>query len=111
MKIQIFFWKSTKYNKKSNNKEESLSYILGFLCHFMLDSECYPYINKVTQENNLSHTEIESEFDKLLINEGCKNIKTLYNNSIDKTPCMMDNFYTSLKENRPFPQRLNRNFK
>ena len=51
----------------------------------MLDSECHPYINKVTKENHLSHTEIESEFDKLLINEGCKNIKTLYNNSIDKT--------------------------
>lgn len=80
----------------------------------MLDSECHPYINninKVTKENHLSHTEIESEFDKLLINEGCKNIKTLYNNSIDKTLCMMDNFYTSLKENRPFHQRLNRNFK
>lgn len=107
----IFFEKARSIIKKSNNKEESLSYILGFLCHFMLDSECHPYINKVTQENNLSHTEIESEFDKLLINEGCKNIKTLYNNSIDKTPCMMDNFYTSLKENRPFPQRLNRNFK
>ena len=114
MKIQIFFWKSTKYNKKSNNKEEYLSYILDFLCHFMLDSECHPYINninKVTKENHLSHTEIESAFDKLLINEGCKNIKTLYNNSIDKTLCMMDNFYTSLKENRPFHQRLNRNFK
>ena len=47
----------------------------------MLDSECHPYlnnINKVTKENHLSHTEIESAFDKLLINEGCKNIKTLY---------------------------------
>lgn len=107
----IFFEKARSIIKKSNNKEESLVYILGFLCHFMLDSECHPYINKVTQENNLSHTEIESEFDKLLINEGCKNIKTLYNNSIDKTLCMMDNFYTSLKENRPFHQRLNRNFK
>lgn len=39
----------------------------------MLDSECHPYINKTTKEENLSHTEIESEFDKLLINKEGKN--------------------------------------
>lgn len=197
-KANVFFEKSRDIIKKSKEKEKSLAYIFGFLCHFMLDSECHPYINKVTKEEKLSHTEIESEFDKLLINkEGknpfyidltthinadttlaeiispffnvstskinkalksmkfynsifntpnkisrfiifsglkisalynklhgiffnldenprckniCLNIKYLYDNSINKAAHILEDFYTSVKNNSPLPQRLDRNF-
>lgn len=54
----------------------------------MLDSECHPYINKITKDENLSHTEIESEFDKLLISKEGKdpfNIDLTTHINADKT--------------------------
>ena len=45
------------------------AYILGFICHFMLDSQCHPYIRKKIEETKLSHAEIETEFDRLLMVE------------------------------------------
>ncbi len=49
--------------------EAGCAYILGFICHFMLDSQCHPYIKKKTEETKLSHAEIETEFDRLLMVE------------------------------------------
>ncbi len=46
-----------------------LSYLCGFLCHFMLDSECHPYISRYMKENNLGHLEIETDFDRALMEE------------------------------------------
>lgn len=197
-KANVFFEKSRYIITKSNEKDKSLAYTFGFLCHFMLDSECHPYINKITKEEKLSHTEIESEFDKLLINKEdknhfsvdltthinadstlaeiispffdtstskitralksmkfynsifntpnkinrfiifsglkisalynklhgiffnfdenprckiiCLNIEYLYDNSIDKAANIIEDFYTSIKNNSPLPQRLNRDF-
>lgn len=197
-KANVFFEKSRNIIEKSNDKEKSLAYTFGFLCHFMLDSECHPYINKTTKDEDLSHTEIEYEFDKLLINkEGkdpfnidltthihadstlaeiispffntdtskitkalksmkfynsifntpnklgrfaifsglkivalynklhgiffnlnenprckniCINIESLYNNSVNKTARIIEDFYTSITNSCPFPKRLNRDF-
>lgn len=197
-KANVFFEKSRNIIEDSKDQEKSLAYIFGFLCHFILDSECHPYINKIIKEEKLSHTEVESEFDKLLIyKEGknpfdidltthihadstlsevispffntstskitralssmkfynsifntpnklsrfiifsglkivalynklhgiffnldenpkcksiCLNIESLYDNSISKAACMLEDFYLSIKNNSPFPERLNRNF-
>lgn len=43
------------------------AYLYGFLCHFMLDSECHPYINWYMEEQNLGHLEIETELDRYLM--------------------------------------------
>lgn len=64
----IFFDKARGIISNTKYKDEYFAYLFGFVCHFMLDSECHPYINRITKENHLSHTEIESEFDKLLLN-------------------------------------------
>lgn len=56
------------YKDNENDKEAMLSYILGFLSHFALDSQCHGYINRknaVTKE--LSHNKIEAEYDAHLI--------------------------------------------
>ncbi len=39
------------------------AYLLGFLCHFTLDSQCHPYIDEHSI-NGVTHGKIESEFDK-----------------------------------------------
>lgn len=41
-------------------------YILGFICHFMLDSQCHPFI-KQKESSNLTHGAIETEFDRLFM--------------------------------------------
>lgn len=47
------------------------SYLLGFACHFMLDSTCHGYINLFEKEKGVSHAEIETELDRrLMLREG-----------------------------------------
>lgn len=43
------------------------AYLYGFLCHFILDSECHPYINDYMEKKDLGHLEIETEFDRYLM--------------------------------------------
>lgn len=47
--------------------ERLLSYLCGFLCHFILDSECHPYIGCYMEEHHLGHLEIETDFDRALM--------------------------------------------
>ena len=57
--------------KKTENKDMALSYLLGFTCHFTLDSYCHGFIEKVDETTPYSHGKIESQFDRyLLIKDG-----------------------------------------
>ena len=47
----------------------SRAYIYGFICHFALDSECHPYVEKMIQKSGIGHSEIEMEFDRYLLIE------------------------------------------
>ncbi|NLK65616.1 MAG: zinc dependent phospholipase C family protein [Tissierellia bacterium] len=58
----IFFQKAKKFTV---NDERTTAYIAGFICHYMLDSRCHPYIR--TKEDKISHNEIETEFDRELM--------------------------------------------
>lgn len=42
-------------------------YLLGFVCHFALDSACHGYIEHKIAVSGVTHTEIESEFDRSLL--------------------------------------------
>ena len=46
------------------------AYLLGFICHFALDSRCHGYINEMVKETGVSHLEIEEEFEKYLLPDG-----------------------------------------
>lgn len=53
-----------------NEREQlvpDLAYLYGFVCHFILDSTSHPYIEKKIKRSGISHTEIEVEFDRMLI--------------------------------------------
>jgi hypothetical protein len=61
-----FFEKARKRYQERPNRI-LLSYLCGFLCHFMLDSECHPYINSYMKIHHLGHLEIETDFDRYLM--------------------------------------------
>ena len=43
------------------------AYLMGFICHFILDSECHPYVDEMIEKTGVQHMEIEEEFEKLLL--------------------------------------------
>lgn len=70
---------------------KAFAYIAGFICHFMLDSQCHPYIRQ--KENEISHNEIETEFDRAIMLKDNLNPITFkptshINPSIDNAKCI-----------------------
>lgn len=61
-----FFERGRELYQKTGN-EEILVYLLGFICHFMLDSTCHPYISEYMKKTGARHDEIETEFDRALM--------------------------------------------
>lgn len=61
-----FFEKGRRLYQRTQD-EEILVYLLGFICHFMLDSTCHPYIGKYMEKTGAGHDEIETEFDRSLM--------------------------------------------
>jgi len=64
-----FFIEAKKLIQQSKDKEASISYIYGFITHFVLDHSCHPYIGQMEKELNMTHSEIESELDRKLLVE------------------------------------------
>lgn len=46
-----------------------LAYLLGFGCHYLLDSKCHPLVNRMAKEGIISHTLSEKELDRALMIE------------------------------------------
>ena len=44
-----------------------MAYLYGVLAHYCLDSACHPYIKTVTQDGQIGHVELETEFDRYLL--------------------------------------------
>ncbi len=47
--------------------EGALAYLCGVLAHFALDSRCHPFINRKADEKIAGHSEMETEFDRYLL--------------------------------------------
>lgn len=43
------------------------SYLMGFACHYVLDSTCHGYIGEFEKKSGASHAEIETELDRYLM--------------------------------------------
>lgn len=86
--------------RKHDNKDAAMSYLLGFLCHFALDSYCHGYIDHKAETVGPSHGRIESQLDRyFLIKDGFDPLKKSVTSSLKptKTCChniaqMYDNF-------------------
>ncbi|MGN0098402.1 MAG: hypothetical protein ACI38Y_03635 [Candidatus Methanomethylophilaceae archaeon] len=62
-----FFGPAKEVLEGMADRSAGRAYLYGFICHFMLDSECHPYIEEKIAESGVSHTRIESEFDRVLL--------------------------------------------
>ncbi|MDO5134661.1 MAG: zinc dependent phospholipase C family protein [Eubacteriales bacterium] len=55
-----------------------LTYLLGFGCHYLLDSACHPYVDQVDASGAMTHTLLEKEFDRYLMHMTNKNPYSYY---------------------------------
>ena len=67
------FFESCKDYYMETGDEEALAYVLGFICHYMLDSTCHPFIGKYMAKTGAAHDEIETELDRYLMERAGKN--------------------------------------
>lgn len=79
-----FFENALTYLKE-NKDERSLAYILGFINHYILDSECHSYVDKTMVNKDIGHFEIERDLDQrfMLINHEDFNYSTPAHYQID----------------------------
>lgn len=68
----VFFERARTVIRNANNPEAAKAYALGFICHFALDSTCHPYVERYVRSSGVSHCEIETEFENLLLREDGK---------------------------------------
>lgn len=47
--------------------EAGRAYLYGVLCHYCLDSWCHPFVNQKASDGTAGHVEIETEFDRYLL--------------------------------------------
>lgn len=67
------FFERGKELCRATEDEGALVYLLGFVCHFMLDSTCHPYISEYMEKTGARHDEIETEFDRAMMEATGKN--------------------------------------
>lgn len=72
-----FMVPASRVAERSGFAAPEMAYIYGVICHFALDRECHAYIIKEAKRPDLSHAQIEMEFDRrLLIHDGKDPLRT-----------------------------------
>lgn len=64
---EAFFIPAREHIRNAENKDAALVYVLGFICHFALDSTCHPCVEQYVRSSGVGHCEIETEFDNMLM--------------------------------------------
>ena len=64
---EAFFAPAAEVVREHGGNHAYLSYLYGFICHFALDVACHGYIDEKIAKSGISHTEIEAEFDRMLM--------------------------------------------
>ena len=54
-------------NLRLEPSEEGQAYLYGVLCHYMLDAHCHPLVVQADWEGPVTHSRIEAEFDRFLM--------------------------------------------
>ena len=62
-----FFAPAAEVVREHRENHAYLSYLYGFICHFALDVACHGYVDEKIAKSGISHTEIEAEFDRMLM--------------------------------------------
>ena len=64
---RVFFDRARGVVRSADDRAAALAYALGFVCHFALDSTCHPFVEQYTRSSGVTHCEIETEFDNMLL--------------------------------------------
>ena len=62
-----FFASAAEVARAHRGNHAYLAYLYGFICHFALDVACHGYVDEKIAKSGISHTEIEAEFDRMLM--------------------------------------------
>lgn len=62
-----FFEHARLVIREKGRDSAEYAYLMGVICHFVLDSECHPYVGQMMEELKVQHLEIEEEFEKALL--------------------------------------------
>ena len=54
-------------NLRLEPSEAGQAYLYGVLCHYALDTQCHPLVEHISADAEVSHTRIETEFDRYLL--------------------------------------------
>ncbi|MGI6003728.1 MAG: zinc dependent phospholipase C family protein [Lachnospiraceae bacterium] len=66
-----FFTRGAHLVRVSPDPPAAQAYLMGFVCHFALDSICHPYVDEKIRQSGAEHTEIEGAFDRaLMVHDG-----------------------------------------
>ena len=65
--FRSFLEKAEQIWRQNGCREDALAYLFGFICHFALDSQCHGYIDRQIEASGVDHTEMEVEFDRMLL--------------------------------------------
>lgn len=86
--------------------KEGVPYILGFICHFILDSNCHPYIEEAIAMSGISHEEIEAELDGRIMRKNNLSPQTINAGahiiSTRKNARIISRFYEGISEGEIF---------
>lgn len=63
--VEFFTMACRRYRLEPS--EGAKAYLYGLLAHYCLDSVCHPFVNATAAEGKISHTELETEFDRFLL--------------------------------------------
>lgn len=66
MSGHAFFMKACEHFRQQPS-EAAFAYLQGLLAHYCLDSHCHPFVYDMTDDTGLSHSELETEFDRYLM--------------------------------------------
>lgn len=55
--------------RREGTDSGTYAYILGYICHFMLDSECHSFVIPLSKKPGYNHLAIENEFDRHLLKQ------------------------------------------
>ena len=63
------FWTLSANTLKTTamDHEASLSYLLGMMCHYSMDSVCHTFVKQYEKDHGVIHSDIEGEFDRYLM--------------------------------------------
>lgn len=64
-----FFVAARDIWRKRGRLAADTAFLYGFICHFALDSACHAEVAAQMRATGLSHTEVESGFDRILLEE------------------------------------------